>query len=457
MSLRSRIALSVLGATAIALLLAGAVARQAVRTEFSTVVDAEIEDQDLALLDDWLAVNQSFDGIGPTLEELDRAYGFRFILTDADENPVSDSRPEDAVPPLATLPAYQFFPDAGIGADVADEGWLLFTITIEKSTADNTLASLDRSFIAAGLGSLFIAGLVALWLAGLITGPVRGLTDAVTRMRSGEKGVRAPADGPGEIGGLAASFNELADDLERSEGSRRSMLADASHELRTPLANLKGHLEGILDGVVEPDTETVTGLVADVDRLGGLVDDLQSLSLAEANAITLKLELSSPASLLRRTAAAHSARAKAEGVTLLVVAGEQDLPDVAVDQLRIDQVLGNLVSNAMRYGSEVTLGANVVNDASQKMVEFVVSDNGPGIPADQVEQIFERFHRVDASRDRATGGGGLGLAIVAQLVRLHGGSVSAKSTQGQNGESRTGSSFTVRLPVAGRMLLEGTS
>ncbi len=451
MRLRTRVALAVLGATTIALVLAGLVARQAVRTEFSTVVDAEIEDADLALLDDWLAANGNFDGIGPTLVELDRDYGLRFILTDFNENVVSDSRPVDIVPPLATLAAYQFFDADG---DVGDD-WLLFTVAIEQSTTDNTLANLDRSFLLAGLGSLVIAGLVAMWLAGLITGPIRGLTDTVTRMGAGEKGVRAPVDGPGEIGTLAGSFNELADDLERSEDARQSMLADASHELRTPLANLKGHLEGILDGVVEPDAETVSGLVRDVDRLGGLVDDLQALSLAEANAIKLKFEPSSPAALLRRTAAAHSARAQSQGVELLVVARD-DLPDVLVDQLRIDQVLGNLVSNAMRYGSEVTLDARLIDDDSsatsdstQKMVALAVSDDGPGIPPDQLEQVFERFHRVDSSRDRATGGGGLGLAIVSQLVRLHGGSVSADSNHGQNGESRTGSTFTVRLPVSG--------
>lgn len=459
MKLRTRIALAVVGAAAVALLLAGVVARQAVRTEFSTVVDVEIEDADLALFDDWLIANNNFDGIGPTLVELDRDYGLRFILTDGDENPVSDSRPGDVVPPLESLPAYPFFSDGPVASD-ANDGWLLFTVSIERSTNDNTLASLDRSFIVAGLGSLVIAGLVALWLAGRITGPIRGLTDAVTRMGAGEKGVRAPVDGPGEIGTLAGSFNELADDLERSEDARQSMLADASHELRTPLANLKGHLEGILDGVVEPDAETVSGLVGDVDRLGGLVDDLQALSLAEANAIKLKFEPTSPSALLRRTAAAHSARAQAQGVELLVVARD-DLPDVLVDQLRIDQVLGNLVSNAMRYGSEVTLDARLIDDdsepsnANQKMVALVVSDDGPGIPPEQLEQVFERFHRVDSSRDRATGGGGLGLAIVSQLVRLHGGSVSADSNHGQNGESRTGSSFTVRLPVSGETVSSG--
>lgn len=434
MSLRTRIVLAVLGATAVALVLAGWVARQAVRTEFATVVDVEIEEADLDVLDDWLETNRNFDGVEPLLDDLATSYGLRMILTDEEEAVVSDTRPSDALPPLADLPAYQFF------LDDQDDSWLLFTISIERSTTDNTLANLDRSFVVAGVGSLLIAGLIGLWLANLISGPVRGLTDAVTRMGRGEQGVRASGDGPGEIGALAGSFNELADDLERSEDARRTMLADASHELRTPLANLKGHLEGILDGVVEPDEETVAGLVGDVDRLGGLVDDLQSLSLAEADAITLHLEPMAPHELLRRTAAAHSARAQAEGVVVLLSV-TADLPNVAVDQLRIDQVLGNLVSNAMRYGDEVTLSAQ----AKDGMVELIVSDNGLGIPADELKAIFERFHRTDPSRDRTTGGGGLGLAIVAQLVRLHGGEVTVTSET--DVEGRTGSTFTVRLPI----------
>lgn len=437
MSLRARIVLAVVGATAVALVLAGWVTRQAVRTEFATVVDVALDDAGLDVIDEWIETKGTLDGIAPVLENLDAAYELRMILTDEDENVIVDTRPAEVVPPLADLPAYQFVPN---GADTL----LLFTISIERSSSDNSLASLDRSFLLAGVGSLAIAGLVGLWLASLISGPVRGLTDAVGRMGAGERSARAPSDGLGEIGVLAGSFNELADDLERSESVRQSMLADASHELRTPLANLKGHLEGILDGVVEPDDETMTGLVGDVDRLGGLIDDLQSLSLAEAGEITLTLTPAEPAVLLGRVAAAHSARAKAEDVSL-VVSAPADLPLVAVDQLRIDQILGNLVGNAMRYGNKVVLSAR----AASGQVELIVADDGPGIPTDQLDLIFERFHRTDASRDRATGGGGLGLAIVAQLVRLHGGEVVAENAQSETGESRTGSMFTVRLPAVG--------
>lgn len=434
MSLRTRIVLAVVGATAVALVLAGWVTRQAVRTEFATVVDVELEDADLDTIDAWLETNGNLDGIGPVLEDLDAARELRLILTDVTEKVIIDTRPADVVPPLIELPFYEF----SSGSDTR----LLFTVSIERSSSESSLASLDRSFLFAGLGSLVLAGLVGLWLANLISGPVRELTGVVSRMGAGDTEARARNDGPGEIGALAGSFNELADDLERSESARQSMLADASHELRTPLANLKGHLEGILDGVVEPDDDTLIGLVGDVDRLGGLVDDLQSLSLAEADAIKLLLTPSEPAALLGRVAAAHSARAQAERVSL-VVSAPDNLPAVAVDQLRIDQILGNLVSNAMRYGDEVVLSARAVSGH----VELIVSDDGPGIPADQLDLIFERFHRTDASRDRATGGGGLGLAIVAQLVRLHGGEVFAESAQIGNGESRTGSTFTVRLPA----------
>ncbi len=447
MSLRSRILLAMLTVAAVALVLGGLVARQAVRTEFSTVVDVELEESDVDRVDRYRERTGSWEGVEPLLAELDELYALRMILTDDDEAVVADSRPGDALPPLDVLPAYSlFYTDDG-----AREDFLFFTIEVLGPSETGTdgsaesLASIDRRFLLAGLGSMAIAGLTGLWLAGLITKPVRGLSEAVAGMRAGATSSRADDGGPGELGTLASSFNALADDLERSETNRQAMIADAAHELRTPLANLKGHLEAVSDGVIEPDNETIAGLVGDVERLGRLVDDLQALSLAEADAITLDIVEIEPAVVLGRVAAAHSARAAANGVQI-TVSSPSDLAKIAVDENRINQVLGNLVSNAMRYGDRVELSAR--RDGGWVAID--VADNGDGIPADQLDRIFDRFHRTDPSRHReggTTAGGGLGLAIVSQLVRLHGGEVSVTSTEAPS--PGHGATFTVRLPASG--------
>lgn len=433
MSLRLRILLSMLTVAAVALVLGGVVARQAVRSEFTTVVDTELLDEEVDRIDNHRAITGSWDGVEELLRELDQESGLRLIVTDQDELVIADSRSSDELPPLEILPSYSFF----YGAGESREDNFLFTVDIigPTNSADDALATVDRRFVLAGLASLGIAGLFGIWLAGIMTEPVRDLAAAVADMRAGKPN-RGASEGPGELGALARSFNEMATDLERSESNRQAMVADAAHELRTPLANLKGHLEAIDDGVIKPDSETIAGLVGDVGRLGRLVDDLQSLALAEADAIVLNLSTIDPATVLGRVASEHAARATAANVVVSVSAIAQ-LPNIAVDEVRIQQVLGNLVSNAMRYADRIELRAEMVGDS----VVLIVADDGPGIPADQLARVFDRFHRVDPSRGRATGGGGLGLAIVQQLVRLHGGSVSVTSVEGE------GATFSVRLPA----------
>ncbi len=432
MSLRARILLAVLVVAAVALVMGGLVARQAVRSEIVTVTDIEIDDNDVAEVDLFRSDTGSWDGVDLLLEDFDSVYGLRFILTDVDEQVLYDTRAADDLPPLDLLPAYQF----SHGPAGERQQTLLFTVDIMGSGgSDDALRSIDRRFLLAGLASLVVAGLMGLWLANLVTRPVRGLTQSIAAIRGGAPSP-APEDGPGELGTLGKSFNEMAQELERSESNRQAMVADAAHELRTPLANLKGHLEGISDGVIEPDEATIGGLVGDVDRLGLLVDDLQSLAMAEADSLPLTLSPADPAAILGRVAATHSARASANGIAISVQA-PADLPRVAVDELRIDQVMGNLVANATRYGDQIQLVAAVEGPN----VNLSVTDNGPGIPADQLEKVFDRFYRTDPSRDRATGQGGLGLSIVKQFVRLHGGTVTAESVEG------AGSTFTVSLPA----------
>jgi signal transduction histidine kinase len=218
------------------------------------------------------------------------------------------------------------------------------------------------------------------------------------------------------------------------------MTADIAHELRTPLSLILGHAEAIEDGVLPATPETV-GIIHDEARsLARLVDDLRTLSLADAHQLTMAIQPVSPADLLQRAANTYRPRAAEHGITLSVDAAD-GLPRVAADSDRVAQVLGNLLSNALRHtpqGGTITLRAV----EERALVRFGVSDTGPGIAADDLPRIFDRFYRGDASRHRESGGSGLGLGIARSLVEAQGGRIWADSPP------RGGASFWFTLPLA---------
>jgi signal transduction histidine kinase len=292
---------------------------------------------------------------------------------------------------------------------------------------------------ALALGGALAVGLI-LTLGRAVLRPVRELTAAAGRMARGDLSVRVVTGAGDEIGQLARSFNAMADALARQETLRRDLVGDVAHELRTPLANLRCQLEAIEDGLARPDAATIRSLREDTLLLARLVDDLQQLSLAEAGALRLDLEPLAPAELVERALAAVRSAAVGAGVTLEPSA-PADLPPVHADRERVAQVLGNLLTNAVQHtpaGGRVVVAARSVAEG----VEFTVRDTGTGIPAGHLPLVFERFHRVDPSRARATGGAGLGLAIVRRLVEAHGGTVRVESGEGE------GSTFAFTLPLA---------
>jgi two-component system sensor histidine kinase BaeS len=221
----------------------------------------------------------------------------------------------------------------------------------------------------------------------------------------------------------------MADAVTTQEELRRRMVGDVAHELRTPLTNLRCELESIQDGLTTPDPARIASLHEEVLHLQRLVEDLQDLAIAEAGALVLHRE--------RVDLGAAVARIVGDQAELTAECGLA----VDVDPTRLRQVVHNLLANAARHTAE---GAPVqirIARAGEEATVAVV-DRGPGIPADQLERIFERFHRVDEARSRAGGGAGLGLAIVRRLVELHGGRVWAESVAGE------GATFTFTVPLA---------
>jgi signal transduction histidine kinase len=270
---------------------------------------------------------------------------------------------------------------------------------------------------------------------------VRELTAATQVVAQGELGHQVPVRGQDELGELAASFNRMSADLAHSAELRRQMTADVAHELRTPLSLIMGYTEALSDGKLQGSPETFDILHEEAQRLSRLVDDLRTLSLADAGELSLTRRLAAPQALLERAAAAHAAQAQQQSVSLQVEV-EQDLPEVEVDPDRIAQVLDNLVSNALRY---TPAGGGIVLSAVQQpgSLYIHVRDNGDGIDPEELPHIFERFYRGDKARQKREGESGLGLAIARSLVQAHGGSISATSEPG------AGATFTVQLPAPG--------
>jgi signal transduction histidine kinase len=326
--------------------------------------------------------------------------------------------------PVWTLPAPKMVA-AGVSADDREASFL------------NTVT---RSLIVAVLVGGLVAVVTAVLFARGVLRPIGALTAAARKMEQGDLSQRVQVTSRDEIGQLAHAFNAMADGLARTEQLRRSMVADVAHELRTPLTNLRGYLEALRDGVIEVRGETIESLYDEAVLLSHLVDDMQDLTLSDAGRLSLHRESLDPAQLVNAAVQAASPHASQQGVALLVEELPA-LPPVYADARRISQVLRNLLSNALAYtpaGGTVWVSAEPVD----RSVRIDVRDTGCGIAAEHLPNVFERFYRADPSRARATGGAGLGLALVKQFVTAHGGEVAVASTPG------SGSRFSFTLPVA---------
>jgi signal transduction histidine kinase len=298
---------------------------------------------------------------------------------------------------------------------------------------------------AGGLAVLVVLGLAA--LIGVAVGgravrrmatPFGDLIDAAGRIEGGDYTARVPERpaGPPPVRALVHSFNGMTSRLEANERQRRTLLADIGHELRTPLAVLQGELEAMLDGVHPPDAEHLEAALDETHVLARLVDDLQTLALADAGTLALHREPTDLDILIQEVARSMRPAGDAAAPTI-ATAVQDDLPLADVDPVRIREVLTNLVGNALRYapsGSAVTIVAQRGDGGPTVLLS--VADTGPGIPADLLPHVFDRFARAADSR-----GSGLGLAIARQLVEAHGGHLSVES-------SPAGTRFWFDLPLS---------
>ena len=300
------------------------------------------------------------------------------------------------------------------------------------------LRNVNQATGVAALIAALLALLLGILLSRELTRPLRELTSATEEMSTGHLGAQVNVYSQDEIGKLASSFNQMSSELAEASRYRQQMTADIAHDLRTPLTVLRGYTEGLSDGSIQGRQELYELLHQEVAHLQRLVEDLRTLSLADAGELPLSMRAVDPKALLERTGLAHVMQANQRDVDLRVEAPEL-LPSVAVDLERMTQVLNNLVTNALRYTYE---GKITLSAASQDgFVTLQVADTGTGIAGDDLQHIFDRFYRADSSRSSdGFAQSGLGLAIAKAIVEAHDGTIHAESTPGE------GSRFTIQLP-----------
>ena len=339
--------------------------------------------------------------------------------------------------------------------------------------------AVNNSLTLSGLAAGAVGVLLVLALSRRTLGSVGRLTAAARALGQGDLTQRVAVKGRDEIAELGHAFNAMADALEDAQRQRRSLVSDVAHELRTPLANIQGHIEAMQDGLLQPDAATLDTLHRQALYLSRLVSDLRLLAETESSELQLIRQPESLPDIVARVAASFRPRAEAGGVSLITASdgdGDNDndndgganadadgqLPRLNIDRVRIEQVVGNLIDNAIRHtpaGGRVSISvsrcpaldgdSDGAGNSDRKGdggapagLRVTVADTGAGIPPDALPYVFDRLYRVDPSRDRTTGGAGLGLTIAKQLVAAHGGRVWAESAPG------AGSRFGFDLPAS---------
>jgi signal transduction histidine kinase len=384
----------------------------------------------------------SWEGVQSVVEALGVS-GTHIILVGANGTVIGDSKGE-----LLVGTNYTDSSDSPLGLNLTLRKEFLGKVYISSDPAAEPYVapflrlstSINRSLLLGGSLAIAIALLLTFVLSRRMTSPIGALAKAARRLGRGDLSQRVQLQGEGEVAALAQAFNSMAADLEHAEQLRQNMVADVAHELRTPLSNIQGYLEAIRDRVIKPDAAIIHSLNEEAALLSRLVNELQELSLAEAGELKLVYQEEDIAKLVKQAVTPWQPQLAAKEISLSL-----DLPDnlspVNIDWQRVNQVLHNLLENAVAYtrkGGTINVAAITQGD----WVEVSVSDTGEGIPAEDLPHIFERFYRVDKSRARATGGSGLGLTIAKRLVEAHGGKITVQSKLGK------GSRFSFTLPIA---------
>ncbi len=312
----------------------------------------------------------------------------------------------------------------------------------EQDLEQDFLDRINTSLLIAGCIAAAAAIIMGLVLTRQLTKPIQTLKQGVARISGGELSHRVNVKSNDELGDLSRSFNSMAESLENSEQARQKLFADIAHELRTPLSIIEGTIDGILDEVFEPTKENLTSIKEETSLLTQLVADLRDLSLAESGQLKLDIESINISELVNRRVSQANIIAQDKNITLNTDISK-GLPDIQADSRRIEQVISNLLDNALNHtptDGTITVKATLTDNQAHVLIS--ITDTGEGITTEHLPHVFDRLYRIDDARSRERGGAGLGLAIAKQMVELHGGEIRVESEPG------TGSTFSFTVPIA---------
>jgi signal transduction histidine kinase len=426
--------------------LAAVIARGVTGREFSRFVMGQQRNDFVARAEAYYRTRGSWAGAGEYFRQLDAAPPSepdtprrppQFVLADQNGDAVTPAQPYrsgDRIPPDKLA--------RGAPVKVADRqvGTVIDVVRAPSLSPREAqyLASTNRALALAALAAVMIALLVGILFARNLTRPLRDLTQAIHAMMAGELKQEVPRRSDDELGELIQAFNRLSADLTHSNELRRQMTADIAHELRTPLTVIRAYIDGLREGVFKPTPARFDAMQAETQHLQRLVEDLRTLSLADAGELPMQRAAISCWTLLERLAAAYAPQAEGRDI-VLQVSVESELPEVVVDPERMIQVLGNLVTNALRYtpaSGRIVLSARRQGTA----VALSVQDTGAGIAPEALPHVFDRFYRGDPARSQQDGESGLGLAIAKAITEANGGRIEVQSELGR------GTIFTILLP-----------
>lgn len=315
--------------------------------------------------------------------------------------------------------------------------------TMHGPAESTYISAVHQSLLWVGLGMIGVSVVVSYFVVREIMRPLSTLTGAVQKVRTGSYGQTVSVERHDEVGVLTESFNEMSEELARNDKMRRQLFANIAHELRTPLAILQGNLEGMIDDIIPTDKKILLSMADETVRMGRLIQDLRDLSLAEINELTLHKEAADINVMLERAVSMLQPLCDEKNLTVRLNLS-RDLPSLVIDVDRINQVIYNLLNNAIRYierGCAITVSTLPVRVDGKSYAQVQIADTGKGIAPKDLEHIFQYFYRSEQSRNRKSGGSGIGLALAQQFIRSHGGNIWADSTVGK------GTTFTFILPL----------
>jgi len=391
---------------------------------FLTSSSAPIPLPFVTTLEGYYLAKGSWDGVDASLDSINAFETLNLVLLDDEQRIIADQR---SIPTV----------EKGLRYEIQHND-LVFTLAVHGEIVGYLVvkpASIIERFAFARAVMFPIAAIsfvLALFLIVVSTllirrfvNPLADVIYAAREVASGKLDARIPTTGPQDLRGLSESFNEMAASLERNDRQRREMLADVAHELRTPLSVIRGRLEGIVDGIYTDNGAEVSMALEQTYLLQRLVDDLRLLTLAETRQLVFDKRDIDVVHVISSVLEMFSAEAQEKNISLSLNRQSESI-FVHIDPQRFEQVISNLVGNAIRYVPE---GGKVWVTVSRTIngVQVTVNDNGKGIPAEDLPYIFDRFWRKDKSRSRASGGTGLGLAIAKQLIEAQDGTIEARN------------------------------